>query len=142
MEWSPDSTKIVIQVCSVVMLRRERGMSHTRTQTTQSYLVFITMHGDPNERPYQTPAHSIGSQKDFLPGPGEGVPIPSLTLHFEGVINIQGTLLRCDFEVLPHEPTLTLVFQCISTSRLYPVFYEESSVYSTRPLATSSADGG
>lgn len=42
---------------------------------------------------YQTPATS-GSQRNFLPGPGEALPLQSVSLHFEGVIFVDGNLLR------------------------------------------------
>ena len=63
-------------------------------QTTHSYLVFVTVVGDPTQIPYETPPSALNVQRSFLPGPGEGLPLHSLTLHFEGVIRIEGQLLR------------------------------------------------
>ncbi|KAF7792482.1 hypothetical protein EIP86_003523 [Pleurotus ostreatoroseus] len=73
-EWSPDTTKIVIQ-------------------TTQSYLVFVTVQPSISEKPYQTPSLPSDTQRSFLPGPGEALPLHSVVLHFEGVIRIDGHLL-------------------------------------------------
>ncbi|CAL1696319.1 unnamed protein product [Somion occarium] len=73
-EWSPDGQRIVIQ-------------------TTQSYLVLVTVEYSPNETPYQSPPLVPSAQRHFLPGPGEGLPFQSISLHFEGVIRIEGQLL-------------------------------------------------
>jgi len=34
-------------------------------------------------------------QRNFLAGPGEGIPLHSVSLYFEGVVRVEGTLLRC-----------------------------------------------
>lgn len=43
---------------------------------------------------YQPPALSSTSQRSFQPGPGEAHPVQSVSLHFEGVIFVEGHLLR------------------------------------------------
>jgi len=43
---------------------------------------------------YQAPALSPASQRSFQPGPGEAHPVQSVSLHFEGVIFVEGHLLR------------------------------------------------
>ncbi|KAK7694309.1 hypothetical protein QCA50_001491 [Cerrena zonata] len=73
-EWSPDGQRIVIQ-------------------TTASYLVLVTVEYSPEEIPYQSPPLAPSAQRHFLPGPGEGLPFQSISLHFEGVIRIEGHLL-------------------------------------------------
>jgi hypothetical protein len=35
--------------------------------------------------------------RTFLPGPGEALPLQALVIHFEGVIRIEGNLLRWAF---------------------------------------------
>jgi hypothetical protein len=35
--------------------------------------------------------------RTFLPGPGEALPLQALVIHFEGVIRIEGDLLRWPF---------------------------------------------
>ncbi|KAF8649858.1 hypothetical protein AX16_005620 [Volvariella volvacea WC 439] len=72
--WSPDGTRIVIQ-------------------TADSYLVLVTAEYRPDEAVYQPPQLPPNAKRNFLAGPGEGVPFQSLSLHFEGVIRIEGTLL-------------------------------------------------
>ncbi|KAI0080014.1 RIC1-domain-containing protein [Panus rudis PR-1116 ss-1] len=73
-EWAPDGQRIVIQ-------------------TTESYLVLVTVEYSPNEIPYQSPPLAPSAQRHFLPGPGEGLPFQSISLQFEGVIRIEGQLL-------------------------------------------------
>lgn len=34
------------------------------------------------------------AMRTFLAGPGEGLPLQPLSLHFEGVVRVEGTLLR------------------------------------------------
>ena len=43
---------------------------------------------------YQVPALSPASLRSFQPGPGEAHPVQSVSLHFEGVIFVEGHLLR------------------------------------------------
>jgi hypothetical protein len=38
--------------------------------------------------------------RTFLPGPGEALPLQALVIHFEGVIRIEGDLLRWVFSHL------------------------------------------
>ncbi|KAA1468470.1 RIC1-domain-containing protein [Dentipellis sp. KUC8613] len=72
--WSTDGTRIVIE-------------------TSESYLVLVSVHYNPEEVPYDTPPLGPGSQRKFLPGPGEAPPLQSMVLRFEGVVRIDGTLL-------------------------------------------------
>ncbi|KAF8634465.1 hypothetical protein AX15_000906 [Amanita polypyramis BW_CC] len=69
--WSPDSTCIVIS-------------------TTESFLVLISVEYDKDSVAYKTlnlPQH------DVMPGPGEGLSLQPISLQFEGVIRVDGTLL-------------------------------------------------
>ncbi|EIM83316.1 RIC1-domain-containing protein [Stereum hirsutum FP-91666 SS1] len=72
--WSTDGRRIVIQ-------------------TTRSFLVLVTVHYNPEETPYKTPPLGANSQRSFLPGPGEALPLQSIVLQFEGVIRVEGILL-------------------------------------------------
>lgn len=68
--------------------------SKSSRKTTQSYLVFVTVQGDTSQTPYQIPLLASNAARNFLSGPGEGMPLHALTLQFEGVIRIEGHLLR------------------------------------------------
>lgn len=69
----------------------------TPLQTTQSYLVLASLRQRPDETPYGAPRLGSSSMRTFLPGPGEAVPLQPLAIHFEGVIRIEGSLLRWVF---------------------------------------------
>ncbi|KAI0343994.1 RIC1-domain-containing protein [Trametopsis cervina] len=104
MEWSPDGSKIVIQ-------------------TTLSYLVLVTVDMNAEETVYRTPPLPPASQRHFLPGPGEGMPLPSLSLHLEGVIRIEGSLV------------------CVSPRRDYILFSTKSPPSVQRIPWPSAQDG-
>ncbi|KAG9314607.1 RIC1-domain-containing protein [Chiua virens] len=72
--WSPDGTRIVIQ-------------------TTFSYLVLVTVDHLPEAAVYRPPDIPTGVQRNFLAGPGEGLPLQALSLAFEGVIRAEGQVL-------------------------------------------------
>ncbi|KAI9572704.1 RIC1-domain-containing protein [Boletus coccyginus] len=72
--WSPDGSRIVIQ-------------------TTFSYLVLVMVDCILDVAVYQPPDIPPGVQRNFLAGPGEGVPLQSLSLSFEGVIRAEGQVL-------------------------------------------------
>ncbi|KAI0359068.1 RIC1-domain-containing protein [Trametes cingulata] len=74
LNWSPDGQRIVVQ-------------------TTESYLVLVTVEYNAEEVPYQTPPLPSRAARNFLPGAGEALPLQSLSLHLEGVVRIEGTLL-------------------------------------------------
>ena len=63
-------------------------------QTTKSYLVLASLRQKLDETPYGTPRSGSSSMRTFLPGPGEALPLQALVIHFEGVIRIEGNLLR------------------------------------------------
>ncbi|KAH7915124.1 RIC1-domain-containing protein [Hygrophoropsis aurantiaca] len=72
--WSPDGSRIVIQ-------------------TTLSYLVLVTVDYMPDASVYQAPEIPPGAQRNFLAGPGEGLPLQSIGLAFEGVIKVEGNVV-------------------------------------------------
>ncbi|KAK0465224.1 RIC1-domain-containing protein [Desarmillaria tabescens] len=72
--WAPDGSRIVIQ-------------------TSLSYLVLITVTYDVSDPVYQPPILTAAAQRNFLAGPGEGLPLNPIGLHFEGVIRVEGTLI-------------------------------------------------
>ncbi|KAF8640739.1 hypothetical protein AX17_000390 [Amanita inopinata Kibby_2008] len=74
MFWSPDSTHIVIS-------------------TTESFLVLISVTFDRNHVIYKPPTLPANTQRNVMPGPGEGLPMQSASLHFEGVVRVEGILL-------------------------------------------------
>ncbi|KAH9947946.1 RIC1-domain-containing protein [Amylocystis lapponica] len=74
LSWAPNGKRIVIQ-------------------TTQSYLVLVAVEFHPGETPYQSLPLASGATRHFLPGSGEALPLQSLSLHLEGVVRLEGTLL-------------------------------------------------
>ena len=52
------------------------------------------MEFSPNETIYASSPLPSNTQRNFLKGPGEGLPFPSVALHFEGVIRVEGAVLR------------------------------------------------
>ncbi|KAG6335629.1 hypothetical protein ID866_3465 [Astraeus odoratus] len=72
--WSPDGGRIVIQ-------------------TTRPYLVLVTVEYLPEVTSYDAPVLAEGAQRSFSTGPGEGQPLQSLSLAFEGVIRAEGKVL-------------------------------------------------
>ncbi|TCD70639.1 hypothetical protein EIP91_002358 [Steccherinum ochraceum] len=73
-EWAPDGQRIVIQ-------------------TSDSYLVLVSVEYDPDETPYRSPPLAPSAQRHFLAGPGEALPFQSISLRFEGVIRVEGHVL-------------------------------------------------
>jgi len=65
-------------------------------QTNLSFLVLVSVEYDATEAVYQSFKHLTTStaQQNFQAGPGEGFPLSSVALRFEGVIHIQGTLVK------------------------------------------------
>jgi RAB6A-GEF complex partner protein 1 len=61
-------------------------------------LVLVAIEFDSASHAYQVPSSIAASAAahNFLPGPGEAFPIQTAHLHFEGVIRIEGHLLRSD----------------------------------------------
>ena len=92
-EWAPDESKIVIQV-RVPYPLPTWCLTSPDLQTAGSYLVLVTVENKSYLPVYQSPALSSTSQRSFQPGPGEAHPIQSVSLHFEGVIFVEGHLLR------------------------------------------------
>ncbi|TFK30747.1 RIC1-domain-containing protein [Coprinopsis marcescibilis] len=72
--WSADSERIVVK-------------------TSESYLVLISVEYNPEESVCISPTLSVSTQRNFLAGPGEGLPMQAVSLHLEGVIRVEGTLL-------------------------------------------------
>jgi RAB6A-GEF complex partner protein 1 len=68
-------------------------------QTSQSYLVLLSVDYDPTELVYQTTQYltSAAAQRNFSYGPGEGLPLTSVKLLFEGVVRVDGVVVRCTF---------------------------------------------
>jgi hypothetical protein len=58
--------------------------------------VLVTPTYNPNETPYKSPLVASTADRHFLPGPGEAIPLQSMSLHLEGVIRIEGHLLRSE----------------------------------------------
>lgn len=72
--WSPDSDRIVIK-------------------TSESYLVLISVEYKPDDLVAIPPTIPDNARQSFLPGPGEGLDMQAVSLHFEGVVCVEGELL-------------------------------------------------
>ena len=92
-DWAPDGSKIVIQV-RVPRSLLTWWLTGSGMQTAGSYLALVTVEYKSYLPVYQAPALSSASQRSFQPGPGEAHPVHSVSLHFEGVIFVEGHLLR------------------------------------------------
>lgn len=49
---------------------------------------------NPTETVYNTTPLPINSQRNFLEGAGEGLPLHAIHLQLDGVVRVEGTLLR------------------------------------------------
>lgn len=61
--------------------------------TSESFLVLVAVEYKPENLVYHPPTLPLNAQRSFMAGPGEGHPLQSTILHFEGVIRVEGTLL-------------------------------------------------
>ena len=91
--WSPDGNRIVIKVGSL-HLACQMSASQCAIQTSESYLVLVSVVFDVDETVYATSPLPSNTQRNFLAGPGEGLPFHSINLHFEGVVRVEGGLVR------------------------------------------------
>ena len=57
-------------------------------------LVYVDYDGNPASAPYQASSLHSTAQRHFQNGPGEGAPLFAVNLGFEGVIRVDGELLR------------------------------------------------
>lgn len=82
------------------------------------------------------------TQRHFLYGPGENIPLQSISLRFHGIIRIEGHLVRFvtrTFFTLaapPHSLT-SLSLQRISAPTSHFLLDERPTLYPTHPLASS-----
>jgi RAB6A-GEF complex partner protein 1 len=63
-------------------------------QTVNSYLVLVTVEYTPGGAVYQSPSQTTNARRHFLTGPGEGIPLQFISLRFEGVVRVEGGVLR------------------------------------------------
>ncbi|PPQ67413.1 hypothetical protein CVT25_005992 [Psilocybe cyanescens] len=70
--WSPDGNRIIVK-------------------TSESFLVLISVDFN-NDAAYASSPLPSNAQRNFLAGPGEALPFPSISLHFEGVVRVEGGL--------------------------------------------------
>lgn len=98
MHWAPDASKLVIEVCP----RRSRLRDHLtrRLQTDKSHLLLVNVSysKDAADAPYDA-SRIPRAPKLFLPGPGEGIPLQRIVLELEGVVAIDGGILRCALSI-------------------------------------------
>ena len=74
---------------------------------------------------YQPPALSPASQRSFQPGPGEAHPVQSVSLHFEGVVFVEGHLLRS-------VSALYVLSMRLKHHFLVLVYLRDAAIYSSR----------
>ncbi|KAF4623557.1 hypothetical protein D9613_002057 [Agrocybe pediades] len=72
--WSPDGNRIVIK-------------------TSESYLVLVSVEFNTGQAVYSSLTLPTNTARNFLPGAGEAIPLQSASLHFEGVVRVEGDLL-------------------------------------------------
>lgn len=72
-------------------------------KTSESYLVLVTVVYTPSETVYNSVPLPSNAQRNFLAGAGEGSPFHALHLQLEGVINVEGTLVRSDTTAINSE---------------------------------------
>ncbi|KAF8973675.1 RIC1-domain-containing protein [Flammula alnicola] len=72
--WSLDGNRIIIK-------------------TSESYLVLVSVEFSQDEMVYTSSPLPSNTQRNFLAGPGEGMPFYAVSLHFEGVVRVEGILL-------------------------------------------------
>ena len=94
LHWSPDGTRIVLQVRPSAAAMLGETIHLDGHQTALSYLVLVSVDYNGEELPYQSPPLAPNAARHFLPGAGEALPFQSLSLRLDGVIRIEGTLLR------------------------------------------------
>ena len=94
--WSPDSDRIVIKV--PVSIHFTLVLSLIWIQTSESHLVLISVEVKVDEAvivpPVPSTSNYTAQQKTFLEGPGEGLQRQAVSLHFEGVVRVDGEVLR------------------------------------------------
>lgn len=56
--------------------------------------MLVTVEYKPDEVVYESTPLMPSAQRHFLPGAGEGLALQPIALRFEGVIRIEGHLLR------------------------------------------------
>lgn len=95
-------------------------------QTDKSYLVLLSVEHNPDETPYKSPPLAPSAQRHFLPGPGEALPFQSLSLRFEGVIRIEGQVLRCAYSRNMFWMTTSLVVCSVSPRESYILYSTKS----------------
>ncbi len=79
-------------MCSLT--HEHSGLYRTPFQTAKSYLILASLHQKLDETPYGNPQLGPSTLRTFLSGPGEALPLQALVIRFEGVIRVEGYLLR------------------------------------------------
>lgn len=75
---------------------------------------------------YRTPPLPAASQRHFLPGAGEALPLPAVHLHLEGVIQIEGNLIRYVKLLVPTSVDSDIHSLSVSPRRDYILFSTKS----------------
>ena len=87
-----------------------------RAQTSESYLVLVTVVYTPSETVYDSAPLPPNAQRNFLAGAGEGPPFHALHLQLEGVISVEGTLVRSAYAEIPNSDIEISLFAMSSVS--------------------------
>ena len=116
------------------------GWVHHPRQTTESYLVLITVEYNAEEVPYQTPPLATNAARHFLPGAGEALPLQSLSLRLDGVTRIEGTLLRYVLGI-PLSSAPAICSLCSVSPRKDYILFSTGSPPSIQRVPWPSVDG-
>lgn len=89
-----------------------------------------------NDDIYSPPSLSLQAMRTFLDGPGEGLPFQPVSLHFEGVVRVEGDLSRSAQlgNIIVKSPNALL--QCFSSDDTPYVHDQQSANHSTNAMAT------
>jgi len=104
-------------------------------QTSESYLVLVSVSYEGNGDVYSPPSLSLQTMRTFLDGPGEGLPFQPVSLHFEGVVRVEGDLLRSVRLGIIIVKLLNALLQCFASDDTPYVYDEQSAHYPTNALA-------
>lgn len=97
------------------------------------------MEYNPDEIVYASTPLPVNTQRSFVAGPGEGLPFRGVSLNFEGVVRVEGNVLRF---FTPHILDLHISvdfegMQCITTKTSCLVFHARPSHNSKYAMAHS-----
>lgn len=93
--WSPDASRLVIQVSRLPRPALFRGPLKHLHQTDKSHILLVSIQyaRQFGRTPYDASRLARAARR-FHPGPGEGVPLEEIALELEGVVAIDGSIQK------------------------------------------------